>query len=141
MDVRLRHPATFMVAGPTMVGKSYMVRDLIRKRQEIFTAPIDVVIWCYGCYQPLYDSFKDEGIHLHEGPISPTELQPNTSYLIIFDDLMQENNQGITDFFYSRRASPERKRDIHRSKHVSSRERSSDDQLELSLYVHLQKSS
>lgn len=99
MDVRLRHPATFMVAGPTMVGKSYMVRDLIRKRQEIFTAPIDVVIWCYGCYQPLYDSFKDEGIHLHEGPISPTELQPNTSYLIIFDDLMQENNQGITDFF------------------------------------------
>ena len=67
-----------------------MVRDLIRKRHEILTTSIDHVRWCYGCYQLLYDSFKDESIYLHEGPISPTELQPNTSNSIFFDDMMQE---------------------------------------------------
>ena len=89
----LRHPFTMRVVGGTMSGKSYFVRELLKRRQKLFDHAIPGVLYCYGSAQPLFEEMKREDPHIvfHEG-------LPEQSYkkwlpqggIVVLDDLMDQ---------------------------------------------------
>jgi hypothetical protein len=99
MDVRFKHPFTAMLSGPTGCGKSYFVRELLRKRNSLIDTHFVNVTWCYGEWQPLYAAMRKEmAITFHEGllPRLPDDGKPR---LVIIDDLMREADGSVIDLF------------------------------------------
>ena len=99
MDVRMRHPFTALVSGPTGCGKSYFVRELLRHRASHIDVTFHDVIWCYGEWQPLYDKVRKEmGVKFHEGVLHnvPKDGKPR---LVVIDDLMREADAHVVDMF------------------------------------------
>ena len=82
------------VSGATMSGKSFWTFRLLREKHVMFTSPPMKVLYCYGMYQPLFETMEKEFpfITFHQG--LPTEEQlcqfssPSTCNLVILDDLM-----------------------------------------------------
>ena len=99
MDPRLRHPFTCLVAGPTMCGKTYFVMKLVDSLSETVDTPIQEVIWCYKEWQPDYEELEQQGVRFMEGAIKSEELSPQIPHLVILDDLMDETDQTICQFF------------------------------------------
>lgn len=98
---RFQHPCTMLLAGPTRVGKSWFLRDLLKERNLMFNPPPDKVIWFYGIYQKMYDEMPE--ITFVEGFPSNFREYLGTNSLIILDDLMIEctNDERLT-FLYTR---------------------------------------
>ena len=65
MDVRLQHPFTCTIAGPTQSGKTQFVVRLIKHANELRTLPPENIVYCYGEFQPLFA--KLPGVEFHEG--------------------------------------------------------------------------
>lgn len=85
---RFQQPFTALCAGPTQVGKSWFLKDLLKFRNEMFNPPPDKVIWFYGIYQILFNEMDD--VTFVEGlPTNFKEYLGDNS-LIIIDDLMEE---------------------------------------------------
>lgn len=85
MDMlKLAHPSTCLISGPTGSGKTFFVKKLIDFKY--FNPMPSSIIYCYGTYQPLFNSMK--GICFEEG--LPSNLGSLRDALIIIDDLMTE---------------------------------------------------
>ena len=97
IDVRLRHPFTSIVAGPTMSGKTSWVSRLLTNSHLIDTEIPDKVI-CYGEWQPAYDKLKHV-CRFVQGMLEPDELDPSIPHLVIIDDLMDTQDKRIETFF------------------------------------------
>lgn len=93
--LKLKHPFTMMVAGPTGCGKTHFVKKLIEFRM-LHPFP-KTIVWCYGAYQKLYTEMRH--ITFHEG--IPSNLNNYSDSLIVIDDLMSElgNNSKLTNLF------------------------------------------
>lgn len=93
MDTRLKHPFTCLIAGPTGCGKTYLVKELIKR--NTIEPPPERIVWCYGEWQPMYTQMKNvefvEGFHFETDPAQRT--------LLIIDDLMQETDERVTQLF------------------------------------------
>lgn len=94
-DPRLKTPCNILVAGPTQIGKSYFVTQLIKNKEHLFNPVPDKVIWCYACWQPLYDELKKTGLvnEFLEGIEELWKYSENpakVSRLIVIDDLQRE---------------------------------------------------
>ncbi|KMQ81740.1 hypothetical protein RF55_25379, partial [Lasius niger] len=76
--------STCLVSGPTGSGKSVFVKKMLE--HHMFHPWPDKVIYCYGVYQPLFNSMKD--VIFEEG--LPSYLNQIQNALIIVDDLMTE---------------------------------------------------
>lgn len=89
-DLRLKHNASMIVAGPSQSGKSSYVKNLLLHRKIIFTEPLENVYWYYGVHQPeFHGQLQGEGIILEEGlPSSFDFVKPYS--IIVLDDLMNE---------------------------------------------------
>ena len=98
-ELRLRHPFSCVVNGPSGVGKTEWIRKLIHHRDDMIINAPEKIIWCYAEYQAIYGQMK--GIEFIEG-INFT-LQPGRKHLIILDDLMMVMNKEITQLFVSGR--------------------------------------
>lgn len=96
IDARLRHPFTAIVAGPTMCGKTEFCRQLIQS--DLITPEIEDVVWCYSEWQPTYELLKDR-VKFVEGMISPDDLDPAITRLVILDDHMDKNDPRVETFF------------------------------------------
>lgn len=96
---RFQHPCTMLLAGPTRVGKSWFLRDLLNERRKMFNPPPDKVVWFYGIYQSLYDEVSD--VTFVEGFPSNYREYLGTRTLIILDDLMAEcgDDERLTYLF------------------------------------------
>ena len=99
MDPRLQHPFTCLVAGPTMSGKTYFVKRLLESLSESVDTPIQEVIWCFKEWQPCYQELEQQGVRFIEGAINSEELSPQIPHLVILDDLMDETDKTICQFF------------------------------------------
>lgn len=85
MDIlRLKHPFTMIVAGPTGSGKTHFVKKIIENKM-ILPFP-KTMLWCYGIFQKLYAEIPN--ITFHEG--LPSNLHQYSDALIVVDDLMSE---------------------------------------------------
>jgi len=97
MSCKLHHPFTAVVAGPTGSGKSKWVLRLIDHANEIIELPPTRIWYCYGEFQPAFNSYPR--VHFHEGlpELSDRVLDGLESTLIILDHLMSETNQVVAD--------------------------------------------
>ncbi|GFW82400.1 uncharacterized protein TNCV_3818801 [Trichonephila clavipes] len=94
-SLKLVHPFTLILAGPSGSGKSQFVKKLIENKM-IKPFPKNI-IWCYGVYQALYEEMPN--ISFHEG--IPSNLHQYSDALIVIDDLMGElgNDPQLTKLF------------------------------------------
>lgn len=97
------HPFNCIMAAPTMGGKTYMIRELV-KYKDVLIKPIpNRIIYCYKAWQPNYDILNSEvnGIEFVEGILDFETISIYKNNLIIFDDLMTEciNNEDVMNLF------------------------------------------
>ena len=99
MDVRLQHPYTRLVAGPTSCGKTQF--------EYVINGSAEEKLWLHGEHQPAYIELSQfphilfvEGIqeNLNE------YIDPKYRNLIVIDDLTSEtgNEKRITNLFTKR---------------------------------------
>ncbi len=98
-DLRLSHPFSCVVNGPSGAGKTEWIRKLLYHRDEMIMDAPEKVIWCYGEYQPIFAQMP--GIEFVEG-LNYT-LTPGHKHLLILDDLMLSMSKDITQLFVSGR--------------------------------------
>jgi len=103
-----RHSFTMIVSGPTSCGKTFFVTTLLQYNHIKLSPSPQRIIWLYKRWQPLYDVIKATvrpSVEFIQGvPLDLVQdqfLDPNTSYLIILDDLMSTaaKDQRISDLF------------------------------------------
>jgi len=95
VDVRLEHPFTCIVSGPTKAGKTELVMQLVRHASTMIDPAPAHILWCYGEAQPAYK--KLEGLcQLHDGPPPENWLKsnPGTPKLVIADDFMLQDSKS-----------------------------------------------
>lgn len=91
MFFELKHPCTCLVVGPTQVGKSFLVRQMIR--QNIYGSKIKCVKWCY-LYPPDW-MHEEPDIEFIRG--LPATFEKDD--LIILDDHMHRLNAKVAEIF------------------------------------------
>lgn len=105
MNIKLQHPATFCISGPTGSGKTVWIYKLIKHRQYVFDNAPERILWFYGQYQSSFEKFSRDLpiIEFFDGlPEDWSEIiDPRVRNLIILDDLMYEcgNDPEITKLF------------------------------------------
>ena len=63
----------FLLSGPTNVGKSTFVFELLKHADGAFTKPINTIYFCYSVDQPLYAEMKKAIPHITFFERSPQE--------------------------------------------------------------------
>lgn len=100
MDFRLFNDRVMCVVGPSQSGKTCFVKELLRKRHELFREPIKEIMWCYGIADTKsHVEMRQLGYKLHFGIPKETDLKPNS--ICILDDLLSEseNDKQVTAMF------------------------------------------
>lgn len=97
MDVRLKHPFTCTVAGPTSSGKTQFVFRLIRHVNELINPPPERILYCYGEFQSSFAEFPQ--VEFHEGLPDVGQFDGRFRVLLIVDDLMNEADQNVCNIF------------------------------------------
>lgn len=101
-DFRLENDSTMIVSGPSKGGKSMLVIDMIKNKDNLFRHPIRKVWWFYGISSPFHDILKKENVILKEGLPSHDDLESIQQYdMVVLDDLQQESksNEDVTSLF------------------------------------------
>ena len=104
MDVRLKHPFTCVISGPTGSGKRVFSKRLFTS-QGIIDPPPDNIIWYYGEYQDAYHhmaSLVPEILFVEGIPDNLLQSLDRTQRnIIVIDDLMSEsgNNKKVSELF------------------------------------------
>ena len=79
-----------IISGPTGSGKTFFTHKLLTF--DMFTEIVSSVLYCYGVYQPFYDSMQIPNLTFHEGlPTFETikEMHDGKFHVIVLDDLME----------------------------------------------------
>ena len=97
--MKLKHPFTCLISGPTGCGKTSLVKDILEK-QIIEPAP-QHVIWLYAEDQPLYHTMDHVVFHRGIPEDFENRFDPSQNNLLIIDDLMTQcnNDPRITRLF------------------------------------------
>ena len=83
--------------GPSQVGKSTLVRNLLKHRKDLINTEIDDIVWCYDQAQTTYEVCT--GRFVRE-VIDPDDPDPTVPHIVIFDDMMGCKDSGrIVNFF------------------------------------------
>lgn len=106
MDMlKLKHPFTCYVAGPTGSGKTMLIRDILRHNHVTLTPNFEIlnVLWLHGQWQDIYKEPIGSNVITTYIEGLPTEdaimeIKPN---VIVFDDLLTElaNSGELANFF------------------------------------------
>jgi len=97
MDVRLKHPFTCTIAGPTGSGKTQFVFRMIKNVNELINPPPEKILYCYGEFQPIFTELPD--VEFHEGLPEIGRFDGRRRVLLIIDDLMNEADQNVCNLF------------------------------------------
>ena len=115
-DMRLQHPFSMIISGPSSSGKTFFVKTVIENADQLISRPIENIVYVYSCWQPVYDQLLQiREIRFIEGlPTSLADdvlLPPQKNNLLIVDDLMAEACQNsqmeklFTQFVHHRNVS------------------------------------
>ena len=58
MDPKWKHPFTALIAGPTGSGKTVFVTKMLTHLAAMVEPTPEEIIWCYGEWQPIYETVK-----------------------------------------------------------------------------------
>jgi hypothetical protein len=102
-----KSPNIITVVGATSSGKTTFVNKLLDSSDIMFTVPPNKILYCYSCYQPLYDKMMESIpiLSFYEGIPTEEDIRKLGSHnghkLIILDDLMTKvtSSPVILDLF------------------------------------------
>lgn len=81
--------------GPTGTGKSQFVYELIRRRHELFSEPVNKLVWVYADFQPLFRKLQLEEpniIFTNSLHNLKSLVEPNS--ILVIDDQFQALNKA-----------------------------------------------
>jgi hypothetical protein len=99
---QVRTPARIVVAGPSMCGKTHLVKELLRQRDFIFQPTPPHVFWFYAMEDSVTKA-RDEFEDITFIKNLPTEkwvrdnIDPSVGALFVIDDLMGETTTSGRD--------------------------------------------
>jgi hypothetical protein len=100
---KFRVPFSCMIVGPTMSGKTTIVKKIIENHQSLFDNPPTSIHYCYSQWQDTYTYLMKLGVVFHLGlpDVKQFEHNKSRSTLLIMDDLMQEssNSEEVGNIF------------------------------------------
>lgn len=79
-----------MISGPTASGKTVFTYKLLKS--NMFTEEIHSILYCYGVYQPFFDTMNIDNLEFHKGLPSMDKvnsLNDGNFNVIVLDDLME----------------------------------------------------
>ena len=87
----LPHPSSIILAGPSSLGKSHLAFDIVKRRNELFSEPIEKVTYVYGEFQPqFYDlQSSDSNVKLTDDLFEIDQIKFGP-HLIILDDIQTD---------------------------------------------------
>ena len=85
MALRVDNPVSFLVSGPSGVGKTHWIFRLIEHRNEIFTKKIEKILYFYDTYQKKFDQYIDS-IQFIQGLPSLEILKDASQSFVVLDD-------------------------------------------------------
>lgn len=98
-SMKLLHPFTCLVAGPSGSGKSSLVKSIIT--QNVITPKPDKILWLYAEDQPLYKSMKN--VEFIQGIPDDLEerFEARHNNVLVLDDLMTKchSDERLTRLF------------------------------------------
>lgn len=94
----LKHPSTFIIAGPTQCGKSTLVKKLINHCEYIFDENIEEIIYCLPTQLNFEKSFNRH-VEIFEGVPDLDIFKDNKNRILVLDDLMTHQNNDFIDLF------------------------------------------
>lgn len=74
--------------GPSMSGKSYLLKQIITRRNEVFSEPIDKIVYIYKIYQPLYDEMKNDDDVIFSTDDNVIQDYVGLRLVIVYDDFL-----------------------------------------------------
>lgn len=99
--IKFETPATFLAAGPSGVGKSYYLFEVLKHAARIFAQTPRAIFYCYGVFQPLFDSMKKaiSNIEFFDGVPTKEVLETWAMHepghkILILDDLMEKASKS-----------------------------------------------
>lgn len=93
MDFRLRSDRVMCISGPSQSGKTQFVLKLLDQRNEIFTNPIDKILWCYGIHDAnLQTDLRSKGYRTLRGLPKEQDIEANS--ICVLDDLLSESESS-----------------------------------------------
>ena len=100
---KFNSPTNIMVAGPSGSGKTRLVQELVTNNLHLFTEKPSTIHYCYGSYQPLFDSMKKKGVVFHKGVSKESDLDKwfPKGGILVMDDMMAEagDDKAVVDIF------------------------------------------
>ena len=93
MSIPFIFPSTIGIFGPSQVGKTTFVMELIKNASDMFTKDPQRILYCYGAWQKAYEVLsKLQHVTLNEG-VPTCALMEEFTYdraptLLVLDDLM-----------------------------------------------------
>ena len=97
MTLKLKHPFTCIVAGPSVSGKTVFTTRLIENSKILIEPAPDRILWCYGIYQTFFSDVKN--VEFHEGLPNLDNFDGKQRTLLILDDLMHETDDRVSQIF------------------------------------------
>ena len=87
-----QHPFTCILSGPTMCGKTHLLKEILKNKHVLINPSPQRIIIFYKAWQNFYQEFKRfvPDIEFHEGIYEIDNLNQNMTNLVVFDDLMEE---------------------------------------------------
>jgi len=97
------HPFNCIISGPTMCGKTFFLKEILKFREVLISPLPTKIYYCYKSWQKTYDDFKDliPGIVFVKGLLDFEDLNEMKKNMIIFDDLMNEviESESVMNIF------------------------------------------
>jgi len=91
MDIRMKHPFTALLNGPTKSGKTEWAKKFVKNANTLIDPAPARILWCYREYQRGYEELANvPNLELIEGLPDWNEMRqnPDQPKLIILDDFM-----------------------------------------------------
>lgn len=106
-EMMFKSPTIIMAVGATSSGKTTFVNKLLEGCDFMFSDPPHKILYCYSCYQPLYDKMMKNIpiLSFYEGIPTEEDIKEfgsdNGHKIIVLDDLMSKvtSSPVILDLF------------------------------------------
>lgn len=91
---KVSNPSNFLLVGATRTGKTSLMLDIIRDREEIFAREIESIYYCFEVWQNVFDNFPF--VNFHQGLIKnvqevfPVSTNPNKQHILVIDDMVTD---------------------------------------------------
>ena len=93
-------PSNISIRGPSFSGKTTLLMEILKYRNQLFSQPVRGVVYAYSEYQEAFKDPPGGPVHFHYGLPSEEELKgyirkfEGHHFLLVFDDLMAQMSES-----------------------------------------------